>query len=133
MAPKRRKYPTVSPYARVTSTRRNQQKRGLVVVDGNSPEAHFLRRVQKQLVEHLGGNPTVAERALVNRIAWIELRCLMLDQKALSGNETAYDDHVYLAHANSLKRLYGALGLQSPKKSFAELMRRPGRPRKGEA
>jgi hypothetical protein len=123
---KQRRYATISPYGRVTSTRTNNQKRGLRIMDGTSPEGCFLRRVQKQLIEeHLGGNATVPQRALVNRIAWIELRMLLLDKKAIEGNETPYDVSTYLAHANSAKRMYQALGFSRPSASFAELLGRP--------
>ena len=125
-----RRYPTVSPYARVSPTRRNRQKRGLVVMDGNSPEAHFLRRVQRKLLEHLGGEPTAPQRALVNKIAWIELRCLLLDKKLLESRETPYDHDVYLAHANAAARMYKLLGIEPPKPDFASLMRGPGSPRR---
>ena len=107
-----KRYASVTPYATITPTRRNQQKRGLKILDGNSPEAHFIRRCTKMLTEHVGGEPTVAQRALIARIAWIELRCSLLDRKAMSDNETPYDVNVYLAHANSLKRLYQALGIE---------------------
>jgi hypothetical protein len=124
-ARKPRRYATVSPYGRVTSTRTNNQKRGLRIMDGTSPEGCFLRRVQKQLIEeHLGGNATVPQRALVNRIAWIELRMLLLDHKMIEGHETPCDDNQYLAHANSAKRMYQALGIERPRASFAELMKK---------
>jgi hypothetical protein len=118
-------YPTVSPYGRVSSTKYNQQKRGLRIVDGNSCEAHFLRRVQKQLIEdHLGGVATVPQRALIARIAWCELRMALLDKKMLEDNESDYDNKTYNAHVNSVKRLYQTLGIGKPTKSFAELMKK---------
>ena len=77
------------------------------------------------LTEHVGGEPTVAQRALIARIAWIELRCNLFDRKAISDNEAPYDVNIYLAHANSLKRLYQALGIEKSRPSFARLMRGP--------
>src|SRR5689334_6196238 len=124
-APTRRKrYPTVSPYGRVTPTRMNHQKRGLVVLDGNSPEAHFLRRAQKQLREQLGGGDlTPAQLALISHIAWTELRILILRKKAIEGRETPYDSHIELAHINAIKRLYAVLGIKHPGPKFSDLLK----------
>jgi hypothetical protein len=114
-----------SPYAAINPTRRNHQKRGLRVVDGRGPEAAFLRRVTKHLVEHIGiDRITIPQRALISKIAWIELRCTMLDRKLIDSRETPYDVDTYLAHAKALKLLYQALGLNRPTKSFAELMQK---------
>jgi hypothetical protein len=121
----RDRYATSSPYAAINPTRRNKQKRGLKIIDGRSPEAHFIRRVTKQLVDHIGiDRVTVPQRALISKIAWIELRCTILDRKLIENRETPLDVDTYLAHANALKRMYQALGLNRPTKSFTELMRK---------
>ena len=120
----RDRYATSSPYAAINPTRRNKQKRGLRVLDGNSPEAHFIRRCTKRLIEdHFNGNVTTPQRALISKIAWIELRCTLLDAKLIDSRETPYDADVYLSHANALKRMYQGLGIEKPKKSFADLMK----------
>src|SRR5437868_6127262 len=96
--PRRRS--VASPYARETSICYQNQKRGLFVVDGNSPEAHFLRRVHRRLIdEHLGGRATDAQLGLVNLIAWAELRLLRLNAKFIRGEETPYDVDMYFAHS----------------------------------
>jgi hypothetical protein len=117
-----KRFATVSPYGRVSSTRYNNQKRGMRIVDGNSCEANFLRRCQKSLIEHLGGEPTVPQRALISRIAWCELRLTLLDKKMIESNETDYDNKTYNAHVNSVRRLYSQLGIGKPKASFAKLL-----------
>jgi hypothetical protein len=135
--PKRR-YGTVSPYAKISPTKRNNQKRGLRLWDGNSPEAHFIRRATKMLIEHVGGPDvvTVPQRALIDKICWIELRCAILNRKAFFENhETPYDQDIFLAHAGKLKLLYEQLGIEKPKASLAQLMAVPrhGRVPKTEA
>lgn len=124
LAKKQRRFATVSPYAVVNPTRRNRQKRGLRILDGNAPEAHFLRRVQKDLVEHVGGSPTAPQRAIIAKIAWAELRCLLLDKKLIESRETPYDHDTYLAHANSLSRWYKLLGIKQPEPKFSQLMKK---------
>jgi hypothetical protein len=55
--------------------------------------------------------PTVPQRALISKIAWIELRCSFLDRKLGVNRETHYDQDTYLAHTGKLMHLYGRLGL----------------------
>jgi hypothetical protein len=122
----RDRYATSSPYAAINPTRRNKQKRGLRVLDGNSPEAHFIRRCTKRLIDdHFNGNVSTPQRALISKIAWIELRCTLLDRKLIDNRETPYDQDTYLAHTGKLMHLYGKLGIEKPKKSFAELLQKP--------
>jgi hypothetical protein len=68
--------------------------------------------VRKQLAEHLGGNPTVPQRLLIDRAAFLVLHTSRMDAKALeSGGFSPHAAREYLAWTNTLRRSLVALGL----------------------
>jgi hypothetical protein len=70
----------------------------------------------------------VVQRSMVERIAWLELRCALFDQKQISGTFTDLDGKTYLALVGSLRRLYSALGIERPAPKFAELLKKRPKP-----
>jgi hypothetical protein len=121
----------VSPHmiARPPSKHRGA-KLGIVRLDGRTLEARLLRYTRQALLDHLGPNPTVPQLAIVERIAWLELKCAMFDKRTAEGTFTKADNVVFLAVIGSLRRLYKELGLEKPGPKFSELLpkRRGGRP-----
>ncbi|HZT88321.1 MAG TPA: hypothetical protein VFA12_10140 [Stellaceae bacterium] len=95
-------------------------------VDGRSREGRFLAAARAELVEHLGGAPTPAERVLIDRLAWLRLRVALYDEQMIAGRPfTEYDQRAYLAFSNAIARGAAALGLKSrpaPKPSLAEYL-----------
>jgi hypothetical protein len=126
--PSRRPKPTraVSPYMRVTPIKSNNQRRGLRILDTHSPEAFFIRRCKKLIVEdHFAGRKlTMAEQSLLHRIAMIELRCELLDQEFCSNLESGYDEVQYIARTNTLIKLYTKLGIHRGHTDMAALLRK---------
>jgi hypothetical protein len=81
-------------------------------IDGRTKEAALLRRVRAELTAHLGGSPTIEQRALIERIAILRLRLHRLDLDLAAGRPV--DDLFHLACCNSLSRLLRRLGPPAP-------------------
>jgi hypothetical protein len=94
-------------------------KRGAIgaAVDGRSRWGRYLRALEAQLVEQLGGEPTPAQRLLINRAARLSLQLELMDRDALD-NDGALgpgNERRYLAWHNSLARTLKLLGLKPGK------------------
>ena len=103
----------------------------LAKIDGRTREARFLKSIRIELVEHLGGRPSVTELALVERAVWISLRVAQLDAKmATAESFTDHDTRTYLAWANALARILRQLGLKptmGPPRSLADVLAAGGK------
>jgi hypothetical protein len=123
----------IAPYSLVEPRSQNRgQKRGLVRVDGRTVAGRLLKHTRKALLDHVGG-PNAAstvQKALIERCAWLELRCALFDQKQIEGTFTNYDSATHLALIGSLRRLYQTLGIEKPRASFASLLGSTRRGRK---
>jgi len=85
----------------------------LAKIDGRLKGAWLLRRIQEELTDHIGGNPTVTQRIIIERASIVALRLSYLDQKILDDEEfTILDNNQYLAWANSLTRMLQRLGIK---------------------
>ena len=98
----------------------------LAKVDGRSREGRFLKSIRAELVDHVGGCPSVTERHLIERAVWLAFRVAQLDAKMAGSDKfTDHDSRTYLAWSNSLTRCLRELGLkpsaQSPR-SLAEVL-----------
>jgi hypothetical protein len=72
-------------------------------------QSRLQREVRLELIEHVGGNPSAAQLALIDQIAQIRLRLAMFDRKhAERGRMSAHDSRTYLAWANSYSRMLSA-------------------------
>jgi hypothetical protein len=85
----------------------------LARIDKRCREALFLRRMTEELIEHVGGNPSAAQRALIERAAMLSLRLAMLDQRVITDTMSSEVAGEYLAWSNSLTRTMCALGLEA--------------------
>ena len=82
-------------------------------IDGRSREGRFLRAVEAELVEHVGGSPSTTQRILIHRCARLMLRLDIFDQKLADGAMTSHDARTYNALQNSLRLAIRDLGLRS--------------------
>ena len=82
--------------------------------DGRSRQGRLLTQMRGELSQQLGGSPTAAQRAMIERAAMLQLRVAMLDLKILDGTFSEYDAKTYLAWTNSLTRTLNLLGLTTP-------------------
>ena len=97
----------------VTHVRPYSRSRALSKIDGRTREARFVKSVRAELIEHLGGLPSVTEHALVERAAWLALRVAQLNAKLAGGDAfTDHDSRTYLAWSNALGRSFRELGLK---------------------
>jgi hypothetical protein len=83
-------------------------------IDQRSWEGRFLATARHHMTEHIGGNPTIAQRVLIGRVAWLMLHCHLLDQRIASGAAWGENDRkCYLAFSNSLIRSLREIGLEA--------------------
>jgi hypothetical protein len=84
-------------------------------IDQRSWEGRFLATVRHHMTVHIGGTPTIAQRVLIDRIAWLMLHCHLLDQRICSGRQNwgENDRKCYLAFSNSLVRSLREIGLET--------------------
>jgi hypothetical protein len=96
----------VGPYSR-------KLQRGAIgdCVDGRSAEGRFIRDLERQLVDHVGGAPSITQRLLIERIVKIKVQLDGLDGKLTSGDWTAHDQRTYGALLNAQRLCLRELGL----------------------
>jgi hypothetical protein len=85
-------------------------------VDGRTFEGRMMRKVRRELAEQLGGEDklTPSQRLLIQRAAWLQLRCATLDARIVTGEFTSYDQASYAAFCNGLRRCLEALRQETP-------------------
>ncbi len=81
-------------------------------LDGRTWEAKLLSHVRRDMTSHVGGSPSVTQRALIDRAAWLTLHIAQIDRRTGEGQAmTEHDSRTYLAWTNSLTRLMRQLGM----------------------
>jgi hypothetical protein len=82
---------------------------------GQTKEARLFGALRRELIAHVGGNPSAAERALIDRCAMLQTHLARMDEKMfLQGEMSDHAGRQYLAWANSVSRMLQALGLKAP-------------------
>jgi hypothetical protein len=109
----------ISPYSPSTM---------LAKLDGRTKEARLLAKVRDDLIRHVGGQPTVTQRHVIERVAWLSLRCALLDRKMATGSFSPHDNREFLACSGALTRLLTKLGFKASDKlasgpSFSEYLK----------
>ena len=87
----------------------------LAMLDGRTREAAMVRKTRADLLGHIK-NPTVVQRALVERASWLTLRLNLMEARLAGGEEMS--DHAsrqYVALSNALRRVLDAIGIQAAK------------------
>jgi hypothetical protein len=109
---KRRPGTGPGPYSRVL-------RRGAigVAISGRSQLGRLVRDMERQLSDHVGGNPSITQRLLIDRAIKIRLQLDALDKKLAEGAWTAHDGRTYGGLLNAFRLAMRELGLQpaSPK------------------
>ncbi len=97
-------------------------------IDGRSTAGKFLRRIEAELVEHVGGHPTFAEHLLIRRVARLSLQAESLDAKMASGEWTGHDAKTLGGINSAIRNALRDLGLKRKEKasspSLAEIASR---------
>jgi hypothetical protein len=100
----------VRPHCRALS-------RGVIgdAIDGRSKEGKFLRRCEAELVAHVDGSPSFAQKLLIRRAARAMLRLELLDAKMASGSWTDHDARTFGGLNNALRLALRELGVRETK------------------
>lgn len=95
----------------------------LAKIDGRRKESKLLERVRSELIQHVGGNPTATQRAMIDRAAWLSLHIALMDARAIEEGSalSERDSRQYLAWSNSLTRTLRELGIGNPATSKRKL------------
>ena len=93
----------------------------LAKVDRRTKEGQFLIAYERMLIDHVGGNPTATQRALIIRTARLALHAELLDAKALKDGKglTPTDAHFYAVWSNAIARHLAKLGFEPGKPKAA--------------
>ena len=76
-------------------------------------EGRLFYTLRAELVAHVGGHPNAAQRALIDRLAWMQVHLARMDQRMLeSGDLSEHAGRQYLAWSNSVARGLATLGLE---------------------
>jgi hypothetical protein len=97
----------IGPYSR-------KLRRGAIgaSVDGRSAEGRFIRDLERQLVEHVGGAPSIAQKLLIERLIKIRLQLDGLDAKLTAGTWTPHDGRTYGGLHNAYRLTAREIGLK---------------------
>ena len=86
----------------------------LALLDGRLAEAKLMREVQAELTAHIGGNPTVTQRMLIERAATLTLRIRLLDRLTLSdAGLSEKNAREAVCWENALRRTLTTLGMKA--------------------
>ena len=92
-------------------------------IHGNTREGKFLRAYEQALIEHVGGKPSITQRALITRTARLALHLELMDERCLREGRGfgPTDHHFYCVWANSLARHLEKLGFAPARKPSRRL------------
>jgi hypothetical protein len=89
----------------------------LTRIDMRTSEGLIVHRLRRQLIAHVGGNPSIVEFTVIERCCWLQLRLALMDKKLAQGhNLTEIDSNSYIAWSNALVRTMSRLGFE-PKRN----------------
>jgi hypothetical protein len=73
-----------------------------------------MKQTRAELTKHVGGKPTIVQRGLIDRAAWLQLHISLMDSKAMAeGNLSERDSREYLAWSNAYVRTTARLGIDA--------------------
>jgi hypothetical protein len=75
----------------------------LAGLDGRSKSARLVRQLEGQLIEHLGGNPTVPQKLLIERVCKMKLQLDALEEKLAEGHWSPHDQRTYSGLNNAFR------------------------------
>jgi hypothetical protein len=81
-------------------------------VDGRSAEGRFIRDLERQLTDHLGGAPSITEKLLIERLIKTTMQLAALDEKMASDNWSDHDSRTHNGLVNRQRLLLRELGLK---------------------
>jgi hypothetical protein len=84
------------------------------LISGRSREGRFLRTYEAMLTEHIGGRPSVVQRAMICRAARMALHLELMDERSLVDGHAfgQHDYQHYVSWSNGLTRTLARLGIE---------------------
>ncbi len=80
----------------------------------HSRDGRLFIALRAELVAHVGGRPSAVQRAMIDRLAWLQLHLALMDERMMKSGELS--DHAgkqYLAWSNSTARMLGQIGMKA--------------------
>ena len=91
-----------------------------VKLDGRTALARAINKLRRELVNHLGGKPSIAETILIERVVHKSMKAFIYETEFFLNKDQGSRDH-YLALVNSLRLDLQALGLKQNEKKVLDL------------
>ena len=65
--------------------------------DGRSVQGRFIRDLERQLIQHIGGSPSITQKLLITRIIRLHMRLDLFEEKLTNEPDkwSSHDDRVY--------------------------------------
>ncbi len=89
------------------------RRKRVAKIDRRTASGKLLDQFRRDLLDHIGTDPSAVERAIIERCCWLQLKCSLIDAKLAAGTDTEYDSKSYLAWSSALRRALRDLGLKS--------------------
>jgi hypothetical protein len=89
------------------------RRKRVAKIDRRTASGKLLDQFRRDLLDHIGGNSSAVERAIIERCCWLQLKCSLIDARIAAGTDTEYDSKSYLAWSSALRRALRDLGLKS--------------------
>lgn len=75
----------------------------------------MVRQLEAELVQHVGGSPSIAQRLLIERIIKIRWQLELFETKLAEGSWTAHDSRTYGGLSNAFRLAIRELGVKPAK------------------
>jgi hypothetical protein len=85
----------------------------LAKLDQRTKEARLANSLRKELTAHVGGNPSIAQRLLIDQACQLQLRIAMMDREGTDTGMSERRQVEYLAWCGKLTLIVDKLGLQA--------------------
>jgi hypothetical protein len=82
-------------------------------IDGRSREGKFIRRIEAELLDQLGDDPTFSQLLFVRRASRAALKLELYDRKLAEGDINGHDSRMYGGLANNLRLLLREINAQA--------------------
>jgi hypothetical protein len=103
-------YRRIRPYSRLFD-------RGVLAgsaIDGRSVQGKYARNLEIELIQHVGGAPSIAQKLLIDQAIKIRLQLNALGEKLDSGEWTDHDRRTFGGLMNCFRLTLRDIGLKSP-------------------
>jgi len=82
-------------------------------LDGRTTAGRLARQLERELVAHCGGNPSIVQKLLIGRVVRIQAQINALDRKLETGSWTDHDARTLGGLQNALRLSLRELGLKA--------------------